>query len=424
MKKIRIGNDIEILWAIYIINGSDKSPYDLTGKNLSLYLKGPKGRIEVSGHTADKNILKWTFYGKDQHHAGTYSLELVENEGCEGMHTIDQCNAFSLVKNSCEIYYSSGSQIECIRPTKHSTSRCNYKNDIECFLLEFSSILSIGIPHSEIDIDGSLSLESENPVQNKVVTKAIVELNTSLKELQINVEELQFPTVNPTFTAPSASMSLSSYAAVQEVGADAPSEDNFSTLFNAGQIILSGEKQNDRAGSLDTDKSFIYYGDNVSNVVLPTEVAEGNTSYKYRAVYAEGPQPVDSKGNNYATPLAAGYVDSSAVTVNGTWPWYASTANASAENPVVKQSLVSWSSILGAMSTGKFTVQPSGTLPQVFKLPRPLVALQMLNTISGQMDTIGTTDYTESTEVINGRTYYVYTYDGAARGSVTLLAKF
>jgi hypothetical protein len=37
-------------------------------------------------------------------------------------------------------------------------------------------------------------------------------------------------------------------------------------------------------------------------------------------------------------------------------------------------------------------------------------------------------DYTESTETINiggtDRTYYVYTYSGSTRGSVTLLAKF
>lgn len=39
--------------------------------------------------------------------------------------------------------------------------------------------------------------------------------------------------------------------------------------------------------------------------------------YYYRAAYAEGPQPKDSKGNNYSTPLAAGTVDSNKVTVTG-----------------------------------------------------------------------------------------------------------
>lgn len=44
------------------------------------------------------------------------------------------------------------------------------------------------------------------------------------------------------------------------------------------------------------------------------------------------------------------------------------------------------------------------------------------------METIGTSDYTETTETINiggiDVTYYVYTYNGSTRGSVTLLANF
>ena len=419
MKRIRIGNDIEILWAIYVINGTKKSPYDLTGKNLSLYLKGPKGRTEVSGHTSDQNILKWIFFGMEQHHPGTYSLELVVNEGSEGMHTIDRCNAFSLVKSSCDIFHNSGSRIECIRPTKHSTTTCN--SEIEYILLEFSSTMSVGMPTSGIVVDDTLSLESENPVQNKVVTEAI-------NELSDKVDSLLYPTVFPTFSAPSASISLVGYAPIQEVGADTPKVRNFSTSFDPGLISLNGVKQNDRAGALDADNSFIYIDNNPTHIVatdsVPTALEEGDVKYTYRAFYKEGAQPKDSKGNDYSTPLAAGYVDSPSVKVNGTWPWFASTLTASEENPAVKQALVSWSKTVGAMSTGKFTLQPSGTLPQVFKLPRKLQTLQMFNTISGQMDTISLNDYTETTETINGHTYYVYIYNGSARGSVTLLAQF
>ena len=52
----------------------------------------------------------------------------------------------------------------------------------------------------------------------------------------------------------------------------------------------------------------------------------------------------------------------------------------------------------------------------------------MLNTVSGNMETTSKSVYTETTETItiNGtsRTYYVYTYNGATRGSVTLKATF
>ena len=235
-----------------------------------------------------------------------------------------------------------------------------------------------------------------------------------------------FPTVNPTFSAPSASIKFNGYSSPQEVGAAAPGEGNFTVSFNAGAINLNGSKQANRAGAQDSENSYIYVGN--QNQELPETVALGNTSYYYHAAYAEGPQPKNNKGVDYSTPLAAGSVNSGAATVNGTYPWFASTATATTESPVVKQSLVAWNTTVGAMSTGNFTVQPSGTLTQVFKLPRQLKTLQQLNTVSGAMDTIGTGDYTETTETIdingNEQTYYVYTYNGSTRGEVTLLANF
>lgn len=432
MEKIRIGNDIQVRWAIYT---AEKEPYGLEGRNIAIYLTNVYGRKQIEGVTVAENVVNFTVYGKEQVHLGKYSIELVENEGSKGMHTVDVCDAFLLVKCSCQ-------------------AETDQDGKIECITLPLTSELSIGA--SNIVIDDELSLESENAVQNKVITKAINELaenintysdkvndatkqandakqqaskvQTDLNSLNLKVDdlidELLYPVVVPILTEPSAVISLTGYNPTQEVGAAAPGAENFSTEFNPGQISLNGVKQNDRAGNLDTNNSFIYYGQNAANVILPSEVAEGDTLYQYRAAYAEGPQPKDSKGNDYSTPLPAGYIDSTVVTVNGTWPWYASTSSASAQTPVVKQSLVRWSATAGAMSTGKFSLQPSGTLPQVFKLPRKLQTLQMLNTISGQMDTISLSDYTETTETINGHTYYVYTYNGSARGSVTLLAKF
>lgn len=132
-------------------------------------------------------------------------------------------------------------------------------------------------------------------------------------------DTLIFPTVNPTFVAPSASISLKSYSNTQEVGADAPTVANFNTSFNQGQILVAGKEQAKRAGTLDADNSYILYG---SSQELPEKVVKGSMSYKYHASYTEGPQPKDSKGNAYGTPLAAGSVDSGAVMVTGYYPAY------------------------------------------------------------------------------------------------------
>lgn len=241
-------------------------------------------------------------------------------------------------------------------------------------------------------------------------------------------DELLFPTVNPTFTAPTASLALKSYTTPQEVGAVAPTRDNFTTGYNPGAITLNGVKQNDRGGALDAESSIIFVNGTESNTTLPPKVTLGNTTYTYKAAYQQGPQPKDNKGNNYSTPLPAGSVKSGNVTVNGTYPWYASTSTASSQTPTVKQALIAWNASAGAMSTPRFELQPSGTLPQVFKLPRKITQLQMLNTVSNQMENIGLSDYNETKETISiGGTeveYFVYTYKGSTRGSVTLLAKF
>lgn len=500
MEKIRKGNDIKVQWAIYAGTGINEAPYDLTGKNLSLYLKNQFGRTEVYDFTTEKHVLSFMFWGKNQQNTGVYSIMLVENEGREGMHTVDECDAFQLVSHSCETGGESEGRVECVH-------------------LQFRANMGITIPAngggSEIVVDNVLSDTSENPVQNKVITSEINRINRKMQSLEETVsgfednseaikanekairetgervstlsdkvdelnekvdnikpsegadviyessiedktlempsavgglgkgttveslegktfsqmfDDILFPTVNPTFSAPTASIAFKDYTSIKEVGSTAPMASNFTTGYNAGAITLNGVKQNNRGGAIDSASSFIYVNGDADNKVLPAKVSLGSTTYKYRAAYGEGAQPKDNKGNNYDAPLAAGYVDSSAITLNGTYPWFASTASASSENPVAKQSLVAWNTTAGSMSTGNFELQPSGTLQQVFKLPRKISTLQMLNTVSNKMETIGLGDYNETTETINiggvDVTYYVYTYKGAVRGSVTLSAKF
>lgn len=218
-------------------------------------------------------------------------------------------------------------------------------------------------------------------------------------------DEVLFPTIHPTFVAPSATIKLN-VASVQEVGSVAPTASDFTTSFNRGAINLGGVKQADRAGALTSGEVFCVGSS------MPSLVPLGDTQYKYRANYAQGAQPKDNKGNDYGTPLPSGSVESGAVTLNGTYPWYIRS---------VKQSLVAWSE---NMSTGNFTLEATGVAQQVFKLPKALKELQMLNTISGKMEVIGTSDWDVTNESMNGITYYVYSYNGDARGEVTLLAKF
>jgi hypothetical protein len=102
MEQIRKGNDIKVYWEI--ITGGDGSevPYELEGKALELYAQNAYEKVRISDFVANGNVIEWTFYGKDQKTAGVYSLTLIENNGSEGMRTVDECNAFELVTHSCK----------------------------------------------------------------------------------------------------------------------------------------------------------------------------------------------------------------------------------------------------------------------------------------------------------------------------------
>ena len=177
MEKIRKGNDIRIQWAIYAGKGINETPYDLTGKNLTLYLKNSFGMKEVYDYTVDKHVISFTFWGKEQQHTGVYSIVLVENEGREGMHTVDECDAFNLVSHSCQTGGDSEGRVECIH-------------------LQFRANMGITIPANgggetpSIEVDSELSTTSTNPVQNKVVTEALNGLKDSVKALTQSVGEL------------------------------------------------------------------------------------------------------------------------------------------------------------------------------------------------------------------------------------------
>ena len=152
MEKIRKGNDITVLWEIYAVSGGTERPYDLSGRNLTLYLRSPFGKEKVQSYSIEANTIRFTFYGKDQSHIGKYSLTLVENEGVEGMHTLDECDAFELVSCSCKAGGEPESKVEMI-----------------ILGLKGTMTMAAGM----VEIDDYLSTTSKNAVQNKVITAAL-----------------------------------------------------------------------------------------------------------------------------------------------------------------------------------------------------------------------------------------------------------
>ena len=698
---IRIGNDIDIRWAIYNgveSNGDDviMEPYKVEGKDISVYLKSKYDTQKASYVNLVDNIVYCRFYGKEQKFFGPYSIVLIENEGKDGMHTLDECKAFELVGCECDVdrhggngYISistveletiaqigiAGEKIEIDEELNGSSANpvqnkaitealktkvdkeegkglseedftsqlkkkleelTNY-NDEEVqaaitglrsyldylvaggyddkidsfndFLVFFDDVKSgtklkdildsinydiddktgTIIIHTDLDFntltdklettgnlenhgvtyeqikkqvercgtivlqqsdgkvcyctraemplgglliylhfikdfgtvqydiqlaigktnniayviskenftpDKSLSLESTHSVQNKVITEAlngkvdIVEgkglstedftteyknkldslgvgddgnLTDAVVQLQIDVvnaekydskiadksikvvqdygdikagttlskidgktyaelfDAILFPTINPKITYPKATLSLKNYSGLQKVGAQAPTESNFNTVFDRGEITINGERYGYTAGANVPANSYFYVNGIESNRTFPQTVGFGSTTYTWVAAYGAGDVPVNNKGVAVGDAIKAGTVKSSAVSVVGTYPWYATTSGATNGQPI-EQELLYWIGI--AVTTPEFTLLPTDTCKQVILTPGAIKEIYIKDTTSGNFIQSDLAGFVETTETRNGRTYYRYEYTGKARGEITLKIKF
>lgn len=98
MRKIRIGKDIVIRWAI-LTNGEAVS---LEGRNLKLVIVDAIGNKLDLGYKIESNTIETTFRGTEQKMIGTYRLTLWENYGEDNQSVVDYCDAFRLVGYTCQ----------------------------------------------------------------------------------------------------------------------------------------------------------------------------------------------------------------------------------------------------------------------------------------------------------------------------------
>lgn len=202
------------------------------------------------------------------------------------------------------------------------------------------------------------------------------------------LDALIFPTIQPTITAPSASLSLKSEVSnIKEVGDTGYTTKDFTSAFNQGAIKIGTSMQNPRAGAKSSD--VIYAGSEANGI--PAAVTAGTTNFYYKVQYAEGPVPLDSKGNPAAsyTALPAGSVTSSAVATYGVYPFYANIENATPSKLPLTKNL-----------TFTATLAAEGPNKHVFKLPHVVTKIEILNTLSNQYEVYALENFTTGTEEI------------------------
>lgn len=251
------------------------------------------------------------------------------------------------------------------------------------------------------------SIQMPNAVGGISAGTTVATLNRKTQNQIIDM--LLFPEQQPTVQAPYATILLSSgfiNNEIMEVGMAAPvASTNIRTAFNQGYGRVAGQPDKKRAGALNSEASFIYYGGQESNKSLPTKVVLGTMQYNYHAAYAQGEQLVTSWGNKASVqpnPLPAGAVNSDAVYIYGTYPYFAngkdaSTGNAESDMPSApiannKLRLYKWTdTLIGA----KFASEASTGTRLEFKFPstKNVTKVEFYNTVSGKWEVFASANY-------------------------------
>lgn len=250
------------------------------------------------------------------------------------------------------------------------------------------------------------SIQMPNTVGGIAAGTTVATLNGK-KQNQI-IDMLLFPERQPQVIAPSATILLSSgfiNDEIMEVGMAAPvAGTNIKTAFNQGYGRVAGQPDKKRAGALNSEASFIYYGGQ-ENKTLPTKVVLGTMRYNYHAAYAQGEQLVTSWGNKASVqpnPLPAGAVNSGTVYIYGTYPYFANGKDASTGNgesdmpsaPIAnnKLRLYKWTdTLIGA----KFASEASSGTRLEFKFPstKNVTKVEFYNTVSGKWEVFASANY-------------------------------
>lgn len=223
-------------------------------------------------------------------------------------------------------------------------------------------------------------------------------------ELETILRDMLAPSLNPTLTNPSATMTGSG-AKLLECGVTASA--TMTITFNRGSIDPAYGTSGYRSGEATGYK--LNGGASQSGNTFNVTVSESNATFTGTVDYAAGEQPKNSKGDNYGTPLPAGSVNTSAVNYEFVNPFYATTVNL---DTMTKQALVS-------KSAKQFTfdlVMQTAAKPDMFDIPASynVTAVQGFNELTSKWENINdfvVSDTTHDDAAGNPVAYKRYTDD-------------
>lgn len=249
-----------------------------------------------------------------------------------------------------------------------------------------------------------------------------VEAGSTYREgtkLETVLRDMLEPTLNPTFTAPSATLSGSGNKLLE---AGSTLNATLTATFNRGAITPAYGTSGFRSGA--ATGYTLNGGTEQAGNTWSEVVTASNKSFSASVNYAAGEQPKDSKGNNYDSPLPAGSVNTGTVSYEFVDAMYANTSNIAT---IAKLLLVSKSAKQRDMNYPAQTVAN----PEVFDIPASwtVTAVQVKNDLSGQYedasDQFAITDVTHDNAGGENTAYKRYTFSlGLATGARSVRVKW
>ena len=233
-----------------------------------------------------------------------------------------------------------------------------------------------------------------------------------------------YPTLYPSLSNPSSGFSISPANTFQKIGATI-STLTLSATFNKGSINPAYGTNGFRSGD---PNQYNYGGTGVSNQTSTAlsnststsnyVVVQGNQSWTGAVQFDQGPQPLDSKGGNFSSPLSAGTTSTITRTINGVYPVFGTTVNLSTSTQFSLQTMTT------LIQASLVTESGGGGLKQYIEVPNAwstITGLQQFNTLSNVYDTILLSSFTTSsvTKTIEGQSvnYTRYTHNGGTIGA-------
>lgn len=307
-----------------------------------------------------------------------------------------------------------------------TSGNVSYPNITEIKFIDGASIADGGNGTVEVTITGGQGGDSETTtdVVANISAGAIgigdtVPSGTTLQQL---VEQLLLTTYYPTFVAPTFSLSDNA-AGLIEIGTSL----NVGLTFNFNRGSIKGDMVNGtwdanatqdfRAGA---STSYTIEGNTQAGstyTVSGHTVVEGSNSFSSTVTYGVGPQPIDSNGSNYSTPLGGGTSATQSTSFEGVYPIFLGN-DAGGE---VKRALISHSAnnIECEQAYGETTYRHRIAIPNDM-IDSRTVSWQQFNTLNNQWENISSSDFTSSstTRTVQGNTvnYTLYTKSASIGG--------